>query len=190
VQAELRRVGLAREHDPGGAPATDQLRVVLGDVIDEEATAAGGRRSGDVSEQILREEGDPAKGAGRELPERAPTCALVEAMDHRAERGVEPLDPLETGLSDLAGVDLPVAEELCEAEGIVLGILGECGHGPGYLASPRRWSIQRNARLKRRSARLLAVTCARARLGPQVEIVSVTRYILHRRGTARCSRRA
>jgi hypothetical protein len=117
-EAELGRVRLADEHEPGLAPTLDDLAVDGRHVVLEQARSRRRRHAADVRHEIFDEHryareralGEPVsdRGAGR----------VEQGSDHRVERRIAPLDALDCGLQQLTSADFALAHQPGHRRGV------------------------------------------------------------------------
>jgi len=99
-QAELGRVGLSEQDQPGAPQPHDQFLVVAGDQVAEEGRALGEPHPGPLHRQVLEQERHPGEGAAADLP--GGVQGQVEGWrHHRVEGRVQPLDAVDRRLDQL-----------------------------------------------------------------------------------------
>ena len=134
VVAELGRLGGADQDQAGAAEARHQLGVVREDDAAREAAAEVERDPGGVADQLLDHERHaaerPVGDAGRDLL----GARVGEHLEHGVESGVDAGDAVERRLPQLGGGRFLLADQLGEAERVVLRVFVE-SHRTSFGAS-------------------------------------------------------
>jgi len=127
-QAELRRVGLAKDDDPRRLEAAHQFAIVGPGDAAQRLRAVARRVAGDGGEQVLEQERHACERAIGQRSGGRPASRLIHAVDDGVEGRVEAVGAGDGRFKQLGRRHLPRAYQLGQAQRVVGVVVGEGGH--------------------------------------------------------------
>ncbi len=129
-EAELGRVGLARDDQAGAAHARHDLAVGRRHLVGVEARGRSGGGTGHRGHQFLHQEGNAMERAGRQAARDLGARGIVERRDHGVERRVVSLDARERGVEQFARRHVALPHQSGQPQAVVLFVVV---HGVGEV---------------------------------------------------------
>ena len=127
-QRQLRRIGLAENHQSGLPVAAHQGGVLLRHEPVEETAGIPGGLSPIVGADILQQEGHAVQRTIPTVFGQSSAGAIMEGMHHRVDRGVAPFTTLNCRLQQFRGPDLTRAHQFGHADGVIRFVFGKNAH--------------------------------------------------------------
>src|SRR2546426_5009925 len=143
----LAGIGAAEEDEAGALETLDVLAVGGGRWrVGEEARAARHRHAGQHGGEVLQEERDAPEGPVGQAVGDLLAPVVVEAHGDGVDLWIPRLDERDGGFEQLERRHLAAVNERGQPERVVVLVVGECLHGPGWWPSRREKSSARRVR--------------------------------------------
>ena len=110
-QRQLRRVRLAHREQPGPLEPPHQLAILGGYVVTQKRARLRKAHPGVLGEEVLEQKRHPGERPGRYLAHRRGPRLRIHRRDDGVQRRIQPLDPFDGRLDQLARLDGPLAHQ-------------------------------------------------------------------------------